>query len=656
MPTLSPFLSAFAVVAIIVGLRVLALPLLDPKIWYWRTLLLSGSILLAWRYVAWRFTETLAPPGLTPDGILSWGFAILEALTVVSSSFAFLILTRTKERTTEADRHAGWWLPRPPPRVDIFITTYNEQLEVLERTIVGAKAITYAALRVFVLDDGSRAWLRDYCTEHGIGYVARTDKSHAKAGNINNALRLRAADADRPDFVAVLDADFVPHLDFVERTLALFHDPAVGLVQTPQHFFNPDPIQHNLGIGASYPDEQRHFFDNVEPARDAWGIAMCCGTSSIFRVSAVEMIGGVPTESVTEDFLLTLRLSAHGYQTVYLNEALSEGLAPEGLAEYVTQRGRWCLGLMQIVRNVYNPFGSHGLDFFHRLSVLDSLLYWTSTYPFRLAALICPLLYWWGGVTVVNASIADIIRYYGPYYLSIMYTLNWLSKGLFIPIVNDVSQIVAAWPVLRAAALGLLSPGPHKFSVTAKGGDRAKIIVQWPLMRPFLILMALTIGGLIVSLTSDFVFNTTGTAGDGVIVVMFWTIYNILVLSVAIAVCIDRPRYNRPQRQIVEPITLTVDGEPQRGWIVNLGPGGARVSGPVGLATGAIGTLTLPLIGDIPTKVAAPTNDGYRLIFAVTPQQRAQIIERLHTASGVPGADSGDLGRMLKEIARAVAD
>ncbi|WP_315764834.1 glycosyltransferase [Bradyrhizobium sp. SZCCHNR2009] len=656
MPTLSPFLSAFAGAAIIVGLRLLMLPLLDPKIWYWRALLLGGSILLGWRYIAWRFTVTLAPLGWTTSAAFSWGFAILEALTLLSSSVAFVILARTKERTTEADRHAGWWLPGPPPRVDIFIPTYDERIEVLERTIVGAKAIDYPSLRVFILDDGSRPWLRDFCTEHGIGYFARSDKSHAKAGNINNALRLRALDADRPDFVAIFDADFVPHADFIERTLALFHEPTVGLAQTPQHFFNSDPIQHNLGIGTAYPDDQRHFFDNVQPSRDAWGIAACSGTSSMLRARAVEEIGGVPTESVTEDFLLTLRLSEHGWRTVYLNEALSEGLAAEGLPEYVTQRSRWCLGMMQIVRNVYNPFGHNNLRLIDRLSVLDSFLYWSTTFSFRLAGVICPLLYWWTGIMVVNANVTDVISYYVPYYLALMATLNWISKRLFVPILNDVTQLVVAWPIFRATVLGLLTKGPHKFSVTAKGGDRAKIIVQWPLMRPFIMLLALSVGGLIVSLTSDFVFNTAPTAGDGVVVVMFWTVYNILVLSVAIAVCIDRPRYNRPQRQIVEPITLTVGGEAQRGWIVNLGPGGARVSGPVGLATGATGTLTLPLIGDIETRVAAPTDDGYRLIFAVTPQQRAQIIERLHTASGVPGADSGDLGRMLHELARAMAD
>lgn len=655
MLVLSPLLVAFAGAAVIIGFRLTVLSLLNPSQWYWRALLLGLATILSWRYVIWRFTDTLVPFDWTADALFSWAFAALEALTVLSSSIAFVILSRVKERTAEADQYAEWWSPGEAPGVEIFITTYNEPLEILERTIIGAKSVRFPNLRVSVLDDGRRDWLRQACERHGVGYIVRSDNAHAKAGNINHALRVRARDSDRPDFVAVLDADFVPHVDFIDRAVALFHDPSVGLVQTPQHFFNPDPIQHNLGISTGYPDEQRHFFDNVEPARDAWGIAICCGTSSVMRARAVEQIGWLPTQSVTEDFLLTLKLAENGWQTVYLNEPLTEGLAPEGLKEYVVQRGRWCLGLMQIARNTYNPFGSHRLDLMHRISVIDSLLYWLTTFPFRLASLICPLLYWWLGITIVNASLVDIINYYVPYYVMVLVALNWLSKGLFIPIINDTAQLIAAWPICRAAALGLLTKGPHKFSVTAKGGDRTKVVVQWSLMRPFLVLFGLTVGGLAVPLNSDFVFNASTTAGDGVAIVMFWTVYNILVLLVAIAVCIERPRYNRPQRQAPEPITLTIGDDRHRGWLVNLGPEGARISGPFGLLVGAAGKLSIPMIGDVDARILAPTRDGYRLKFSPTAEQRAEIVQKLHTARAVPGSDRGDIMRMIRELARALS-
>ncbi len=90
--------------------------------------------------------------------------------------------------------------------------------------------------------------MKKLCAKKGCHYLARSDNSHAKAGNINNALRHLAGLTSPPEFIAVLDADFVPFVNFLSRALCLFRDPTIGIVQTPQHFFNPDPIQSNLAI------------------------------------------------------------------------------------------------------------------------------------------------------------------------------------------------------------------------------------------------------------------------------------------------------------------------------------------------------------------------------------------------------------------------
>jgi cellulose synthase/poly-beta-1,6-N-acetylglucosamine synthase-like glycosyltransferase len=95
-------------------------------------------------------------------------------------------------------------------------------------------------MRVWVLDDGQRPWLEALCASKGAHYLTRPDNHHAKAGNINHALDFLRDQPDPPEFVAIFDADFVPHGQFLWRTIPLFHDPSVGLVQTPQHFFNRD--------------------------------------------------------------------------------------------------------------------------------------------------------------------------------------------------------------------------------------------------------------------------------------------------------------------------------------------------------------------------------------------------------------------------------
>ena len=505
---------------LVAGLALLIPVMADPRRTLHRTLLLVVSILLALRYLWWRATETIAPFGLTWDWAASWSLLGLEMAAVFGSISAFVMLSRTKDRGPEADANLSWWGDQPAPRVAILIATYNEDQEVLERTIIGALGLRHDNKTIHILDDGKRDWLRDYCDERGVDYIRRPDNRDAKAGNINHALQSMAGDP--PEFVAVLDADFVPHRGFLSRTLALFHDPTVGLVQTPQHFFNADPIQHNLNLSRSYPDEQRFFFDTMQASRDAWDIAFCCGTSSVARWQALEDIGWMPTDSVTEDFMVTVVMQNAAWRTVYLNEALTEGLAPEGLKEYITQRARWCLGMMQIARSRVGPFSRSKIRLRDRWSILDAGTYWMTTFPFRIAALVYPLLYWYFNIIVVDARVPEVISFFGVYYLWTLAALNHVSKGNVVPFINDVSQLVGAFQITRAAFTGLLRPHGQPFKVTAKGGDRSRIQVQWNLMTPFIIILALTLVGLLLGIFSDrFAYFD---AGDGKAVVLFWLI------------------------------------------------------------------------------------------------------------------------------------
>jgi cellulose synthase (UDP-forming) len=267
-----------------------------------RVILITVSIALVGRYLWWRYTATL-PPSSEPlnfaAGII---FIAIETVALLSAAISMFFLTGVRDRSGEADEHRDWVRDEPkPPLIDVLICTYDEEERILERTILGATGLDYPNFRVWVLDDGKRPWLEKLCLTLKCGYITRPDNRHAKAGNINHALGKLAEMLDPPRFIAVLDADFVPRSSFLSRAMCLFHDPAIGIVQTPQHYINPDPIQTNLSLAGVWPDEQRYFFDIVMPAKDAWGVAFCCGTSSITRFEALTKIGGLPTDSVTED-------------------------------------------------------------------------------------------------------------------------------------------------------------------------------------------------------------------------------------------------------------------------------------------------------------------------------------------------------------------
>ena len=228
---------------------------------------------------------------------------------------------------------------------------------------------------------------------------------------------------------------------FLTRTLALFRDPDVGLVQTPQHFVNPDPIQANLSACDVWPDEQRYFFDVVMPSKDAWGAAFCCGTSSVIRYPAAD------ADRRLSDRLRHRGLSgdaaAEGarYRTVYLNEKLSLGLAPEGLKEYVTQRARWCLGFMQICRGPSGPFRRHnGLPLLHRLGLIEffSLLVGKLCIPVLVP--IVPILYRLFGINSVHAQVWDAVGHFLPFFVAQILVTGWLASGRTMPILAEVAS------------------------------------------------------------------------------------------------------------------------------------------------------------------------------------------------------------------------
>jgi cellulose synthase (UDP-forming) len=195
------------------------------------------------------------------------------------------------------------------------------------------ESITY----VYLLDDGGTeqkctqpdaekagaareraAALRNLARRHGGAYLTRARNEHAKAGNINAALTHTDG-----DIIAIFDADHVPTVDFLEKTVGFFQrDNQLFLVQTPHFFINPDPLEKNLGMFGKMPPENEMFYSAVQKGLDFWNASFFCGSAALLRRRCLEEIGGVSGTSITEDAETALALHARGYRSVYLNEAL----------------------------------------------------------------------------------------------------------------------------------------------------------------------------------------------------------------------------------------------------------------------------------------------------------------------------------------------
>ena len=289
-------ISALAPGLVALGACLTIVPMLRRDSTFARSLMTGMSIVLLIRYLAWRVTQTLPPPGFTADALVGYPFMLAETASLLAVCLSMLFLSRTIDRSADVRAGIKRAAAAPVPLVDVFICTYNEEKAILERTIIGATGLEHGNYRVWVLDDGRRLWLKRLTEELGCRYLTRPDNRHAKAGNINHALRHVAGLQNKPQFVAILDADFVPMPEFLTRATSLMDDQTVGVVQTPQHFINPDPIQSNLAAAEVWPDEQRFFFDILMPAKDAWGVAFCCGTSSVIRFAGTSGDRRIPDE------------------------------------------------------------------------------------------------------------------------------------------------------------------------------------------------------------------------------------------------------------------------------------------------------------------------------------------------------------------------
>jgi cellulose synthase (UDP-forming) len=593
-------------------------------------------IALTCRYLFWRMTDTLPSDPSLVQSWLGWLLFAAELLSNIAGLIGIQALSRSMVRSAEVEAHPLESWPAPLPHIAILIPTYNEGEAILRRTIIGASHQDYANVSVWVLDDQRRPWLRDMAESLGVNYLTRPDNTHAKAGNMNHALAFLRQSAEPPQFVAVLDADFVPTPWFLPRTLALMHAPDVGIVQTPQVFFNPDPFQMNLQSD-KLPDEQRYYFDVICPSRDAHGTVTSCGTSSLVRVSMLEAVGDFPTESVTEDILLSIKSACQGWRTVFLHEPLTSGLAPEGLAEFLTQRGRWCLGHMQILRSKWGPLGSAPIPWRLRLHSFDIMLNWIVGPVLGLICLMMPILYWWFGVSVMHVDFDAAVSFVLPYWISTTLFYIWLGRGTYLPFLKDAIQLVMMFSTMRAVFIGLVGRRSQKFKVTDKGRLSNQAEPNWGLLRWLAPIFVASAGGMLWRTLWP---PMMAQEANSDMLNLFWTVYNLICLGLAGLICVEQPRRRREERfEVDEPVTLALDGQVLLARLQDISLGGCAVQMAVPLPTplrqGSTLRLWIEDVGALHASVMSSGHDRLRLRFELVDEQLAMLQRRIFSGDAI---------------------
>lgn len=491
---------------------------------------------LTLRYILWRVTATLNFATVA-DGIASLTLLLCEVLLWVNSGLDLALMLRMRDRRDETDRAATRVAEGFQPTVDVWIPTYGEPVEVLRRTVIGCQAMDYGPKRVYLLDDGRRAEVQALAIELGCGYITRSTNQHAKAGNLNHAIG-----HTQGQLIVCFDADFVPTRNFLQRTVGFFHDPRVGLLQTHQHFFNPDPISYNLGLADRLTTSRTTFSRYVEPVRDGAMATICCGSSFIVRRRALEQVGGFVTSTLCEDYFTGISLISSGYQVLYLDEALSAGLSPESMSAYIAQQQRWAAGTMQGFFIRENPLTVPGLTPLQRLHYAQGWLYWGSSLP-RLVFLVVPVLTALLGLVPMKAGWLEWLLWFAPLYLANWATCNWLSHRSCSAVLSDIYAIVNCVPILMTVINTLVRPFGRAFRVTPKGIARDRAMFNRMPGLPLLGIWGLTLAALIyalVHLASGSPLPENQLTGLRLSVV--WLGYNLLLVGMAVRACVDAPK------------------------------------------------------------------------------------------------------------------
>ena len=501
-----------------------------------RPLIIFLSCFASMRYFYWRISSTMSV-----DTPLS---AVVSVLLLAAESYGLLILFLGYFQTLELVERTP-----PPvnrlPNVDILIPTYNEAENIIRRTLIGALAVDYSNKTVYVLDDGRRPDIEMMVKALGGFYITRSDNSHAKAGNLNHALALTQG-----ELIAIFDADHVPVRGFLKRTVGFFDDSTVALVQTAQHFFNPDPFERNLNLAGKVAPEQHFFYHVIQPGNDFWNSAFFCGSCAVLRRSALETIGGFKTQTVTEDAHTALELHSRGYRSVYLRQPLAAGLATEAFAAHVKQRMRWARGMAQILR-LDCPLFKKGLSLPQRLSYFNAMLHFFFGVP-RLILISAPLTYLFLGAHPLKANATAVIAYILPHIGLSTIANSKISRQFRHSFWAAVYEVSIAPYTAGVTALAVLNPKLGKFNVTEKGTHLDKAHFDLETSWITVLLLGLSLAGLVIAFPLRLIwFSYYGgdpAELDSILLNSLWALANVITLIAAVCVAFEQPQQRAAPR------------------------------------------------------------------------------------------------------------
>jgi cellulose synthase (UDP-forming) len=522
----------------------------------WRQMFLLIGSVIVFRYLYWRVTSTLPPvsePWNFVPGVLLF---MAEVYSVSMLAINMVVVADPIRRRKEPLRgEAKDW-----PTVDIFVPTYNEDLEILGVTLAAARNLDYPTdkLNVYMLDDGGTDFrcnhhkdpkVREgakkrkeefsaFCKELGVNYLTRLRNEHAKAGNMNEALK-----TTKGEIVVVFDADHAPSRDFLKKTIGYFQaDPKLFLVQTPHQFLNPDPVEKNIGSFDIMPSENEMFYSIIQRGLDKWNGSFFCGSAAVLRRVALNEVGGFAGITITEDCETAVELHSRGWNSAYVDEPMIAGFQPETFTSFIGQRSRWCQGMLQILI-LKRPAFKKGLSMPQRLAYLSIMLNWL--FPLsRFMFMIAPAFFILFDLHIYNASFDEFLAFTLFSFIASSMMQNYIFGSVRWPWMSELYEYVQSWHLSRAIISVILRPRSPSFNVTNKAETLEQDFFSdsgWFHLGMFGLLLTTVVVGIWRMM------QESGT-NELLYVVGFWALFNLVMAGLGLGAVSERKQRRRHYR------------------------------------------------------------------------------------------------------------
>jgi cellulose synthase/poly-beta-1,6-N-acetylglucosamine synthase-like glycosyltransferase len=237
--------------------------------------------------------------------------------------------------------------------VTIQLPLYNE-IYVVERLIDSVCEIDYPKdkMEIQVLDDSTDETVNVVAKKikekfdlgFDIKHVRRQSREGFKAGALKEAMK-----SAKGDYIAIFDADFLPHKDFLKKTLSFFADEKVGMVQTRWEHLNGD---YSILTKAQALALDGHFVIEQTVRNKAGFFINFNGTGGVWRKKCIEEAGNWHSDTLTEDLDLSYRAQLIGWRFVFLKDFTSPAELPSEINALKAQQFRWTKGAIETAKKV----------------------------------------------------------------------------------------------------------------------------------------------------------------------------------------------------------------------------------------------------------------------------------------------------------------